>query len=277
MRTLKCWIIAMIMLLPMVAFAENGTDVQNWRLDAPRDRVVPANLRVDDRLSISGSGQMSPEGLRWLYGRLKDRAVYVVDLRQEPHGFADGVPVSWHTRGNAANAGLSAGEVERREMSLLMSGVGRSMTAYPMGRMDIESGMAAVSFTPSHVSTERMEAELAGLRYVRISAVDMRWPDPEAVDEFMDFYRELSGSRWVHFHCQAGRGRTTTFMALYEILACPNETVEQVAAHQKEIGGIDLAAAGRLEQLRLFHRFADETRPGGFVMRWSDWLRANGM
>ena len=44
--------------------------------------------------------------------------IYDVDLRQESHGFANGLPVSWHKDGNLANEGKTPEEVALDEEEL---------------------------------------------------------------------------------------------------------------------------------------------------------------
>ena len=63
-----------------------------------------------DQLHISGSEQYSEEQFRELAGQLREMAgndpVYIIDLRQESHGFLNGIPVSWYGNDNEQNIGM---------------------------------------------------------------------------------------------------------------------------------------------------------------------------
>lgn len=41
---------------------------------------------------------------------------------------------------------------------------------------------------------------------------------PENIDEFIKLYKSLPKDAWLHFHCEAGKGRTTTFLAMYDMM-----------------------------------------------------------
>lgn len=70
----------------------------------------------------------------------------------------------------------------------------------------------------SSVMSERQMVEQNGLYYYRIAATDHIWPSPENIDDFIAFIRTLPDHAWLHFHCQAGKGRTTIYMAMYDMM-----------------------------------------------------------
>ena len=124
-------------------------------------------------------------------------------------------------------------------------------------------------------ATERHIARSSVKGYVRIAATDMRWPEPQAIDDFVNFYRSLPKEHgWLYFHCQAGQGRTTTFMVLYEILEHPDCTADEAIAHQRALGGADLSSGARYEGICHFAQYVRENRATDFAQRWSDWLSA---
>ena len=119
-------------------------------------------------------------------------------------------------------------------------------------------------------------------------ATDHIWPEPAAVDEFVRFYKTLPDDVWLHFHCQAGEGRTTEFLAMYDILKNPTVPLKDVLYRQCLLGGSYVAhvePAGstywkvpyyeeKARHIALFHRYVREQQAADFAVSWSDWLAA---
>lgn len=301
-------ILAAICCLGVLSPAAMAETTGEWRLDGTAEAVLPRNFRLCtdafrgmegdvaarqglDTLGISGSGQPSAAAMPLLYARLKAAApagavIYMVDLRQESHGYVDGVPVSWYELHNWANNGLTVPEVEADESARLSGLVGQEFTAVPLGNSDTKV-LTAYTGIGRSVQTEKEAAEQAGFRYVRFAATDQVWPAPEAVDSFLRFYQSLpAGPVWLHFHCHAGHGRTTSFMVMYDILRNPGLSLETIAQRQWLLGGANLLAGSladnwqaeyandRAAKLRLFYVYVQEQRPAGFAVSWADWLAA---
>ncbi len=242
-----------------------------------------------DGLCISASAQPSLASLPPLYQKLRKQAgedaeLYLVDLRQESHGFVNGIPVSWYEPKNQANFGCSSFEVEMQDEHLLADLPGTVQELVPLGKSDTARLSKRVVSVVS-VQTERKAAEAAGFHYVRFSATDMLWPSADTVDEFIQFYRSLPERAWLHFHCYAGHGRTTSFMVMYDMLRNPSVSLATAAERQYLIGGSDLLAESsgddwyaevhreRTKYLRLFEQYRNEQQPQDFALSWSDWLR----
>lgn len=285
-------------LLTVAAEAANYT---GWRLDGAAADTWPRNFRLStdgfvgeseaDRrglssLRASGSGQPSGAAFSSLYARLREAAgegapIYLVDLRQESHGFVnDGVPVSWYAPHNWANLGCDAAAVEAREEAQIAALVGTELHAVPLGKADTQR-LTPYAERVFDAATEALWAAAVGFHYIRFAAADQRFPEPEAVDAFLRFYQTLPEGAWLHFHCHAGHGRTTTYLVFYDILKHPEQTVETIAERQRAIGGSDLLARSdsedkndRAEKLRLFYDYVKEQRESGFAVPWRLWLEA---
>ena len=294
--------LAAFLLLPL-SLALAAAQEPCWRLDAPAEMGLPRSFRTSgdafsggelisreglDWLRISGSGQPSEAGLSVLYDHIRELTmapVYLLDLRQESHGFAGGNGVSWYSQHNMANRDKTAVQVEAIEQEQLAGLVDHELDAVPLGREDTAS-FVPVKAEVKKVVTEREAATRLGFRYVRIAASDQMWPDPQAVDDFMDFYKSLPDEPvWVHFHCQAGHGRTTIFMVMYDMLRNPELPLEAIAARQAAQGGSNLLAPvkgqdrtaqlnrDRRIKLCLFYRYVQENNGAGYPIKWSDWLK----
>lgn len=199
---------------------------------------VPERYRSIESLSISASRQFSESGFKWILEQ-SEKKIVVVDLRRECHGFIKGEPVSWKLthveEGQSAyayNEGLTVEEIEERELQLLSQFAGGQ--------------------------SERQLVEGLGAGYVRIPVTERIYPDAAQIEQLID---ELSQDVCLHFHCAGGRGRTTTFLCMVDMLE-NNRTssFEQILRNQQNLGGSDLLSSHhdyrfkRLEFLRRFYQ-----------------------
>ena len=240
-----------------------------------------------DSLHASASAQPSELSLAKIRETVLDMEpnakIFIVDLRQESHGFANSLPVSYHMEHNAANAGKTTAEVERTEIELLNSLRGVETTFKPMGKADVQI-FKPVTIVPRVMTTEREYCEKIGVNYVRFAAADMQFPSPEVVDDYLEFLATIPQNSWLHFHCHAGHGRTTTFLVMYDILENPDVSLEDICKRQYLLGGTNLLlepegddwgekmARDRAKKIRLFYEFAQGTRAEQIGLPWSEWL-----
>lgn len=212
-------------------YAQAGTisDVNDVQLvlDSLNTTTIPRNLRKTsdisylsnnkelnlnglDSLNISGSQQFSEQNLPLMLDYLSTSLpITVVDLRQESHGFINGFPISWANLKNNANENLTKEQVILKEGSQLD---------------DIELNSPVTfhnNITQTMVVTKvENEDSLVGtknLSYVRIPVTDGKLPSDEMVDYTVKFFKNHTDKSWIHFHCKAGEGRTTTFMIMYDM------------------------------------------------------------
>lgn len=239
------------------------------------------NVRFLDDEHMSGSAQFSAAQFETLAEQLRmhadGREVWIVDCRLESHGLINGIAVSWCDDENAANRGKTAAEVEADETALSAL-IGTEVTAWTAvsDQPDIPSPMTVETW-----QTERELVEAAGFRYLRLACPDHGWPPAEVIDDFLVFADGLGENAWLHFHCQAGSGRTGAFMTIWEMLQKPDAPLEEILQHQADTGSGNLvtpsapekshAQKSRYVMVRAFHRYLTEGREG----TWSDWLSAH--
>ena len=262
-----------------------------WRLDGEFANDMPRNFRIMEDLKISASGQPSMQSLMVLFNELKHRTdgdIYIVDLREESHGFFNGYPVSYYTEKNLANFFKPRNQIENIEMELLSDMTGRQVDLLPLGNEDKKL------FKPKHILVDLVTfegefAESLGFVYQRFPVTDMYFPTPDIVEKFILFALNVQENEWVHFHCQAGHGRTTTFTVMYEILKHPDKTLEEISAGQIALGGSDLltykdgdpknyyvqAHNLRANELRKFYNYAYKLNHGGIDISWSEYVKQN--
>ena len=295
-----------ILLISLLLLTAASISEAKWRLDEDPELAEPRNFRMAsddwhvapedepptrqglDNLRISGSAQCTAAGFASLYTKLSAAAaapgapIYDVDLRQESHGFADGLPVSWHKKNNLANEGKTPEEVALDEEERLAELAGVTTTFVPKGKTD-KGRVEAFTFAPENVQTEKEVVEALGFRYVRFYVTDRTQPDTETIEAFLDFVDSLPRDAWLHFHCRAGHGRTTTFMAMYDMIRNPEIPAETIIERQHLIGGADLTAmkdeewkneriVQRLETLKLFSSYVRARHAGETTLRWGAWI-----
>jgi hypothetical protein len=289
---------------PPVRPADADSPVLIWDIDPKLRNALPRNFRTTDQplqrvkgpapdntgltdLRASGSGAFSAQGLKLLLARTRG-PVTVFDLRQETHIFVNELPASWFATNDWANVGRSQSAIEADEARQVQS-------LKPGSEILVRSGQAVKKgrvSTPQRVrveraNTERDVVEAAGARYVRITVTDHARPLDDEVDRFILAVRALPENAWAHFHCEAGRGRTTTFMVLYDMLRnAAQVSLQDIVRRQKLLGfGYDVlapAAAGswkapyivdRIAFVRAFYDYA-RANPNGRPQLWSEWLKS---
>jgi hypothetical protein len=216
------------------------------------------------------------------------RPLVVIDLRQESHGFLAGLPVSWYALHDQVNVVRALAEVQQDERRRLDVVAADEWTTVLVVTSRSAPGTIAegqsVTLAARPALTERELAESLGLGYFRIPATDFLPPTAENVDRFVAFAAGLPPETWLHFHCHAGDGRTTTFLAMWDMMRNAGAvSVEDIIRRQALVGPEDLFAVGTPERwthpfaveraafLQRFHEYARETGPTGFIVPWSAW------
>jgi protein tyrosine phosphatase (PTP) superfamily phosphohydrolase (DUF442 family) len=239
-----------------------------------------------DTLRASGSASFSEESLRKIKDRLPVKKVTVVDLRQESHGYLNGLTVEWWGDHNAANKAKSFDQIQKDETARLaaLKDAGQA-TVFLVGKGEKrveETG--ATKLALKNVQTEQELCKANQLGYFRIPVTDREKPDDAEVDRFLGLIRELPDDSWLHFHCRAGQGRTTTFLAMYDMMHNAKKVSrDDILRRQQLLGGADLASDGPKDDWRyegyvarrlFLEKFYDycKANDDGFKTRWSDWL-----
>ncbi len=133
--------------------------------------------------------------------------------------------------------------------------------------------------------TEKELVTGEGFRYIRIPVTDHTWPKPEQVDEFVDFVKGIDPDRvWIHFHCLAGKGRTSVFMVMYDMMQNPGVSLEDITVRHAMLGGDyllytehtgsyrDPLYEEKAAMTRRFYQYVQENHDSGYALSWSDYL-----
>ena len=203
--------------------------------------LIPSRAGMDN-LNISGSSTFSQLELAKMLTQLPADRLIIVDLRLESHGYLDGMAVSWYGAFNRANVGKSPAEVETIERELLDQTL---LGPAKVARLNPDKSIGStIELNVTHALTEAELTKLFGVKYFRVQSPDYVKPTDENVDQFLAFYKKLPKDAWLHFHCHAGEGRTTVFMAMIDMLRNARQvSYDDIMARQWLIGGQDIRTA----------------------------------
>lgn len=226
-------------------------------------------------LRCSGSATLSEGSVKWILQKIGQPAI-VVDLRQESHGILNGAAVEWEAQSNWGEVGLTREQALAQEEQRIkalqgtVSVVDERSPANPPENVTVQSAVSEGQLLQKH-----------GLGYARFTVTDHVRPTDLEVDRFLQFVDGLKPGTWLHFHCRAGVGRTTTFMTMYDMLRNARqvpfeEIVRRQAALPPNFDILDVKpdareqyARDRADFISWFYRFAQERKP---EEAWSAWL-----
>lgn len=232
------------------------------------------NLKGLKELNIAGSEQFSKMNLPLLIKAINtDLPIIDYDLRQESHGFINGLPVSFENEKNNANKGLNNKEALKKESSLLSSIViGSKVCFYNDDKTCI---------TVNNVSDEKKITKDNNINYKRIFATDEELPDASSIDDFVDSITKIDDDYFLYFHCKEGIGRTTTFMIFYDMIKNYKD-VESTDIVNRQINLApfdedDIKLLTSEKRFDLYNSFYDYCKKNGekFDVKYSDYISNN--
>lgn len=254
-----------------------------------REKVPQPSREGLSALRVSASGQPSAVTLNELKRMMKGYRLFVLDLREEPHGFINGLPVSWYRGENDLERGKLPAEIESDERSRLLSlekekYVDTYLLSWRKGDVQMRrTGSNPVRMTVDEARSERNLAALLGVGYARIPVPDYSVPSDGNVDSFVALVNSLDENVWMHVHCDSGRVRTTTFLAMLDMMQNAGKvSLEDIVNRQWLMGGINLfkgeaslffadpLAKERSAFMREFYVYCREAGPS-FNESWTSW------
>jgi len=244
-------------------------------------------------LRISGSSDLSAKEMDWVKAELQkltDGPIYIIDVRCESHGLINGQHVSRYGSNNWGNVGMTHAQIVAEEAAEIHAVIGQTIDIYSLSKEDnyqpTESGRIVTEVTSAQ--TEEEACNERGLRYARFTVPDRAFPGDSELEAFVDFVKTLPANAWLHFHCQAGAGRTTQYMIYYDAMRNPGVSLQDIACRQCLLGGnyllYDGSAPGedpvkaelcaeKAQMIPLFYQYIQENYMTNYKTKWSQWKR----
>jgi hypothetical protein len=116
-------------------------------------------------------------------------------------------------------------------------------------------------------------------------------PTPEMIDQLLSFLKNVPKDAWIHVHCLAGKGRTTSIMVMIDILRNASRVkLEDIVKRHYLLGGVDLfdttvwdngtytqeQLTKRKEFIIHFHRYVTDPQGYGSIS-WQQWCHNNNI
>ena len=261
------------LVLSMIHSTSFATEKTLLVIDGNGDKERPKNYRImkTKDLNIIGSGQFSKNQLALIQSEIK-KPIYIIDLRQESHGFVDGQPVSWYGPKNWDNLSKPENTIPYAEKHLLDGLKDKEhIEIKQILSKNKQKGEVVdtktINMRAVDIQNEKELVDAFNMNYKRFYITDHAAPSPIQVKQFETFINSLPKDSWIYIHCRAGVGRTTTFMTLIEIMKSDcNRSLDDILEHQIQLGGKNLkdlpdtkafkydAAHKRLESIRAFYK-----------------------
>lgn len=239
-------------------------------IDSTSSVGLPMRLRDIPTLNISGSAQFTKDQLLNLKNYINKDNICIVDLRQESHGMINDLAISFLNPYKDLNNGFTTEQTIKAENSLLNKiKIGNTIQLYK------HTGIFIKDITVDFISNESQLVTEADMQYKRFAVKDNSAPTPDIVDEFVEFIKNKSDDIHLHFHCAAGKGRTTLFMVMYQAMKNnSNLTLEQLLSYQYNIGGINLHDNNiQYNFLEDFCNYVQKNKDSNYSISYSQWIK----
>ena len=268
-----------------------------WEQLTTQDKAGVAWTHVPNRdgldaLNASGSSQFGALAFASIVSRIRDtghaEGIVVIDHREEPHAFMnEGIPISLYARSDAFNIGRNWAQLEDVETTFI-----KTIDAYQEVWLNeivqkIGNRVAMTRQHPeqvNHVYNEKyLVKDLHQCGYIRIGITDHHRAMDDDLDDIKKHFDALPDQSWKHFHCRGGKGRTTSGMVLFDILANyhnPQITFEDIVLRHWLIGGSNLLevssadpdkswkAKAAYDRIKTLYKFYADVRSHHSRTRW---------
>lgn len=241
------------------------------RKDNNSNNPLPNRFRNLTNLNISGSAEFNPSQLKNIIKTINNKDLFIVDLRQESHGFINDFPINFYSNEKLLNKDFTTAEtLEAEKKDLASIKIGSDVNISNKDGKVIETVKAEKVFSEETLVNEN------NVFYKRFAVRDGGTPTLEVTDDFVNFIKNKPINSHLHFHCKEGQGRTTTFMSLYQMMTNKDKlSLDSILKQQLDAGGIILTdSKTRAAFLESFYNYTLENMDSNFKIPYSTWVKS---
>lgn len=276
-KFISSFLVLIALLLPVSSVLGLSVEEPNLEkgffvLDSDLTTPLPHRYRNIENLNISGSAQFVPSQIKILKRAIDKPDIYIVDLRQETHGFLNDLAVSSYSPLRLLNNGFSSEDTIASELNTF-EGIKKNTVENIYNKRS--RLLKTVTVQKSQIEEKLVQNN--EMNYILFATRDGHIPTPTMTDSFVNFVKMTPETTHLHFHCDAGEGRTTSFMAMFQMMKeSSSKTLEEILNEQVEAGGIILTNDQiRAEYLRDFYDYTKENSKDNFKIPFSVWAAEN--
>jgi len=195
---------------------------------------LPKNFRDLNlyNLKAIASAQFSENELIFVKKKFHDKKITVVDLRKENHFFINGNPVYMF------NENIDLVEIEN--IDLFYDNQLAEIKKYREISIKFENGDHKKVLIEK-ISNEEELVKNYGFKYRKFPIKDHNFPSKNIVDDIIKFILNLESEDLIYAHCAGGKGRSTIFLSIYDIIINSKKTpLAEIFLRQHKIGGANL-------------------------------------
>lgn len=233
---------------------------------------LPKRFRNLKDLNMSGSAEFRPFQLKNMIKFFNNEDLYIIDLRQESHGFINTLPISFYNSTTYLNKDFTTAQTLEAEKNALASiKIGSDVNIYHKNGNLIETLKADTVFSEETLTKEN------NTNYKRFAVRDGSIPTVDVTDSFVEFIKTKPPTAHLHFHCLQGEGRTTTFMSLYQMMTNKEKlSLDEILKQQLDAGGININDNDKRSAfLQSFYNYTLDNIDSNFSTSYSTWLNSN--
>ena len=215
-------------------------DMKNFSNTYPRNFRFLESMLDGKKIHISASGQFTVNQVNYLkhIAKLHNKKLLVIDLRAEKHGFVNGLPVHFLSDDNISE---------------------EIIQHHKLHKITVKDSHHYVDIKVKDFLTEAELLEKHNVKYYNIKIRNMFIPEYDQINILLDLIRSYKDDYWIHIHCKAGKGRTTTALVAHFISEYSNTaSLEEILDYHHKIGGINITIDSAMKKDFIYRELALE-------------------
>lgn len=273
-------------------------DLLNWRTAQMIRDTYHGNTTGLKNLWVSVSGAPGKKGFDAIKEQIakttktKYSKIIDIDLREESHAFLNGNAITLMSESNWINRGKTHQQSVADEEQWVNSLNGKGEIPHILSEKQYRSKKFDQGDTikVTEVQLEKDLVESKGINYLRLTVSDHLHPDSTEVNSFVNLVNQVDDKTWLHIHCRGGKGRSTTFFAMIDMLRNANKVSfmdiikrQAAVAPFYDLSDINRKAGDNAKEyqerynfLQHFYSFATD-KLNGYAYPWTQWLEEHGL